>query len=275
MTTEMIADTPGKSNEADEDKSYILNSDQELDRLRINHRVYKTSMNGSLVFAPLDLSNATNGVKILDSATADGTWLRDFASSLPADIRDNSTFVGTDLIESYLEKARSVTDTTTTSGNVQYLIQDINKPWPAELHGTFDLVHQRLGLAGSAAGGPDGIPTAIARLIQLVKPGGYIQLFEAENIIDDDDGPAMHEFIEVIKTVFGMIGLNPTFMKDGLVRNALEEAGVVDIQDELVSCYFGRNAKMQQQPNEKWIDEMTWAMKVGTAGLVGIIKCEY
>lgn len=70
---------------------------------------------------------------------------------------------------------------------------------PTTYHNKFDLVHQRLGLAGAAGGAGD---KAIARVIEQVKPGGYVQLVEAEMTIDEDDGPAAKDFLAVMKGVF-------------------------------------------------------------------------
>lgn len=74
-----------------------MDSDEELRRLRANHDLFKDAMGGQLVLAPLDF-NADTQFTVLDSATADGTWLRDFVSSLPAEIRDKAKFFGTDVV---------------------------------------------------------------------------------------------------------------------------------------------------------------------------------
>ena len=54
---------------AEESKPYILDTDQELDRLAKQHELFKDAMR-RLVLAPVDLSKGS--LNILDSATADG-----------------------------------------------------------------------------------------------------------------------------------------------------------------------------------------------------------
>lgn len=45
---------------------------EEIDRLTDNHRVYTDAAGGKLSFAPIDWQQP--GLRILDSATADGVW---------------------------------------------------------------------------------------------------------------------------------------------------------------------------------------------------------
>lgn len=120
-----------------EQGDYILQSEDETKRLATQHYVIKDEA-GGLILAPLDLS--AKPLRILDSATADGTWIRDLAqqySGVPHE------FIGTDIDTSAWPKDPPPHQT--------YQIQDITKPWPAEWKESFDFVHQRLALA---AGGP-------------------------------------------------------------------------------------------------------------------------
>lgn len=58
--------------EPPEESQYILSGNiSETTRLRLQHDVIKDAMGGQLVLAPADLSRS--GLRILDSATADGT----------------------------------------------------------------------------------------------------------------------------------------------------------------------------------------------------------
>ncbi|KAI0817173.1 hypothetical protein GGR55DRAFT_619312 [Xylaria sp. FL0064] len=78
----------------------------------------------------------------------------------------------------------------TVSPYTTFEIHDIAEPWPAELHGTCDLVHQRFTILG-------GTKKATARdivryLCQLVIPGGWIQLVEMDVTVTAH-GPAMRD----------------------------------------------------------------------------------
>ena len=62
----------------DQSKTVIKNSvDEEVARLTLQHSVVKDAMGGKLLFAPLDLNKP--GLRILDSACADGKFIFDYA----------------------------------------------------------------------------------------------------------------------------------------------------------------------------------------------------
>ncbi|MCJ1434632.1 hypothetical protein MMC27_004001 [Xylographa pallens] len=70
---------------------------------------------------------------------------------------------------------------------------------------------------------------AVAHLTELVRPGGWIQLIEAENLIGEEDGPAMHDFLKLMKDVFTAMGAKVTMARH--VRNWLE--GIVNVQERM------------------------------------------
>ncbi|KAH8585285.1 hypothetical protein B0O99DRAFT_223105 [Bisporella sp. PMI_857] len=110
---------------------YIMASEEEMSRLSSQHNIIKHAM-GGLLLVPVNLS--AGGLRILDSATADGTWVLDLHSSAPG-----NTFVGTDIDASKfpVEPPPSVT----------FQGQDINVPWPTELRESFDIVSCLFGEA--------------------------------------------------------------------------------------------------------------------------------
>ena len=57
--------------DAEEEKYFMEGNADELQRLTCQHEVIKAHV-GKLILAPLDLSKP--GLRILDSATADGMW---------------------------------------------------------------------------------------------------------------------------------------------------------------------------------------------------------
>lgn len=65
----------------------------------------------------------------------------------------------------------------TPPSGLTYQVQDITKPWPADFINSFDFIHSRLGLGGC---GPFGPENAVKNMIELVKPGGWIQLDEMD-----------------------------------------------------------------------------------------------
>jgi hypothetical protein len=53
----------------------------------------------------------------------------------------------------------------------------MTEPWPVQWHGTFDLVHSRMALPRVGLYPLDDV---VRNLVDLVKPGGWIQLVEME-----------------------------------------------------------------------------------------------
>ncbi|PVI02637.1 hypothetical protein DM02DRAFT_701096 [Periconia macrospinosa] len=195
-------------------KKYPLEGEEEVDRLANQHEVIKDALNGALVVAPIDL--LTTPLRILDSATADGpgllhigTWIRDLAAST-APIQHQ--FVGTDIDPTPFP--------TVAPPGQSYRAQDINKPWPEEWKDSFDLVHQRLALAVAGPAQQQVVNTLSA----LVKPGGWIQLIEATNVLPDEDGPAMHNLVKVIKGAFSAFGGSLELARE--LPGWLKEAGL-------------------------------------------------
>jgi hypothetical protein len=80
----------------------------------------------------------------------------------------------------------------------KFYAQNVADAWPAEEHAKYDIVHQRLSLPGAA---PCQLAVAIKNLFALVKPGGYTQLVEAEQI-GPHSGPVFEQFLDLVKLVF-------------------------------------------------------------------------
>jgi len=145
-----------------------------------------------------------------------------------------------------------------------YQVQDIHKPWPVEWKDSFDFVHQRLGLAGA---GPSA-QQIVNNLAALVKPGGWIQLIEATNNLPEENGPAMHNFVTVMKSVFMTFG---TSLKLGdELPDILKAAGLEDVQDRIVSTKLGAT-----NPNAHLAKQGIYSTTVGANGLAKFGSSEY
>ncbi|KAH7309902.1 hypothetical protein B0I35DRAFT_440796 [Stachybotrys elegans] len=79
---------------------------------------------------------------------------------------------------------------------------DITDPWPEELHGKFDLVHQRATLGSGMKGSPR---EAIRLLSKVVKPGGWIQLGEMDVFKPVRGGPATDDIWSVLAMFFNTV----------------------------------------------------------------------
>jgi hypothetical protein len=118
---------------------------------------------------------------------------------------------------------------------MQLRVQSITKPWPQSDRNSFDLVHQRLGLYATG----DKLPMAVAGLVDLVRPGGWIQLVDA-----DLTGPEAHldspmaSSIALVKTLFGKTD-DVAHAYGSKLKLILEENGLVEVQEQVVDVRQG------------------------------------
>jgi hypothetical protein len=157
-----------------------------------------------------------------------GTWIRDLISTLPSTTASKHTFIGTDINPKDFPSS--------PPPNTAYVIQDILSPYPPTWHSSFSFIHQRLVLPGAGT----NQKLALQSLTELVKPSGWIQLIEAENIPHPDDGPHMHDFITFKRAVFTGMGANLKLTSDipewlGEVSGFHKE----EVQSELVWMKLG------------------------------------
>ncbi|TVY27399.1 Methyltransferase [Lachnellula hyalina] len=197
-------------------------------RLLDQHTVVIQALGGSLVLAPIDLSKSN--LKILDSATADGHWLHELATSHATS--HGNRYIGTDINTGFFPKSHGP--------QYQFYKHNMANAWPLEEHSTFDLVHQRLSLPGAA---PASLSQAVQNLFALVKPGGWIQLVEAEQVAPDS-GPVFLEFLELVRAVFDTTGAGWKYA--GEMRGWLETAGAVDIEEISVDMALGATNKNRE-----------------------------
>ncbi|RUS15493.1 S-adenosyl-L-methionine-dependent methyltransferase [Endogone sp. FLAS-F59071] len=144
---------------------YMILGPEEGERLNQQHYLLRNIFHGNFN-SPLE-SELQRGIKVADIGCGYGNWTLDMAQDFPA-----STFIGTDLVESVLP-------TEGIPPNCSFVQADTltGLPFP---DGTFDYVFQRLVvLSYTEADWVKGV----AELIRVTKPGGYVELFEADSMI--------------------------------------------------------------------------------------------
>ncbi|KAF4807287.1 N-methyltransferase gliN [Colletotrichum siamense] len=139
------------------DSNYLLPyNEAEIKRLRLQHDLIQPYM-GGLIPAPINLKQ--KGLKILESGTFDGIQA------------GKPILVSADISPTMLPQSGLG-----STGDLSFHVQSVTEPWPETWKGTFDLVHQRLVLAGTT---PEVGQNAVRGLAELAKPGsGYVQLVE-------------------------------------------------------------------------------------------------
>ena len=210
-------------------KGMEARQDSEYERLRMQHELHKTAMEGKLVRVPLSKDES---VRILDSATGDGLWMVDVSATYP-----NAQFVGTDILQKHFEQLQNI------PASITFKIQSVMDEWPTADKDAYDLVHQRYCLAMFSPVKGEGI---VKRLFELVKPGGYIQLVDA-NLVGYDGGeehPGMTRLMQFIKRAFTEAGMNPA--PGPSLAAWLGKAGATDIEETVFSFPMGRLAATPQ-----------------------------
>ncbi|KAF2492515.1 putative methyltransferase, partial [Lophium mytilinum] len=230
-------------------REYLLESDAEGRRLRDQHEMFKAANGNKIILAPIDLNKSN--LHILDVGTYDGTLLLDlYHHFIPAHIRETDQLLGVDLLGSHFPSS--------PVKGMSFQKQNILEPWPENLLGTFDLVHQRLMLA---AAGPN-TENNVRQTLQLVKPGGWVQFVEAEQAIGPNDGPVMHQFISLMGEFFGFMRVPMTYAH--ALPQWLQEAGFEDVETAVVPIPYGC-----RQPDACLREKGYSSMSVALNGILG------
>ncbi|KAL1604782.1 hypothetical protein SLS60_004322 [Paraconiothyrium brasiliense] len=191
-------------------------------RLLDQHDVVIDAFGGKLLLFPFDQS--ASDLKVLESGCADGHWLQHLSTLTPS--LPSATYVGTDINDSFFPKSHPQ--------NFTFTKHNVADRWPSSEHAKYDIVHQRLSLPGAAPHAP--LRTAVKNLFDLVKPGGWIQLVEAEQL-GPNSGPVFEQFLDLVKLVFDTTGAGWKYAQE--MKGWLEEAGAVDVQEVSVDMAFG------------------------------------
>ncbi|KAK7178675.1 gliotoxin biosynthesis protein [Paraphaeosphaeria sporulosa] len=194
-------------------KSYMLPHNQkEIERMKCQHEWIKGSF-GGLIKVPIDY--AKKNQRILDSATADGTWLCDACTLFPPE----TELVGFDIAPELFPPAQLLPN------NVALVLMDLSRDLPTAWQEQFDLVHQRFVFPGLAE---KQVREFLGKLMGCVKPGGWIQLIEpaANENVSGPAPTAFHMLHKLADTC--MLSPNPK----EIILSELKSGGFVDINVE-------------------------------------------
>jgi hypothetical protein len=142
--------------------------------------------------------------------------------------------------------------------------QDTTAPWPSSDLNTFDLVHQRLGLFGLTS---QQLPIAIAGLISVVKPGGWIQLVDADLTGPEaqPDSP-MAGFVKLIKALLGKTDDSADAFAHKL-KCMLGGTGLVDVHERILDARYGA-----LNPSVEFAQKSTLSSVLASEGMVAVAR---
>ncbi|KAH8894492.1 methyltransferase type 11 [Thozetella sp. PMI_491] len=195
------------------------NDDRQSDSLDILHHLFTLVLHGELFLAPIQEPK-----KVLDVGTGTGIWAIDFADQFP-----ECEVIGTDI---------SPIQPSLVPPNLQFEIEDCTREWTFEAS-SFDFVHIRY-LVGSV---PDWTEL-YKQAYDVLKPGGYLEDYEASPRVYSDDGTlpgesAMAQWGALFLGGGEKIGHNFDIVEQNIQNKAMKEAGFVDIQEKWIKIPAG------------------------------------
>ncbi|KAF4453152.1 hypothetical protein F53441_4149 [Fusarium austroafricanum] len=199
----------------------------DIGRLTIYHFGFKQAAQGTLIFPQLDFSTPR---AVLDVGTADGLWIRDVQSTIPAPTHGQHTFTGTDINVSFFP-------TTATEG-ITYVKHDIRDPAPQTWYDSFDLVNMRMILIAAGSGAAQR--AVVNEHIRLLKPGGWIQIGDCDRVCPTSaaENPRYHDMFVCIRAVCEASGLDP--LETPKMKSWLVEAGLEDVHEQTAMRAVGK-----------------------------------
>ncbi|KAL4864102.1 hypothetical protein BDV12DRAFT_189209 [Aspergillus spectabilis] len=204
---------------SDTPEIYPLGRDK-AESLRLNeqHKLILDIVDGPI--AKVVLLNEISAVA--EVATGTGIWLWEAQKLLDSGSNDGKRyFHGFDISAAQYPEAPE---------GIELSIHDVLKPFPAEHHNRYDLVHLRLLIT---AFGESEIQKAVTNLLTILKPGGYLQWVEI-NFSALYDATIIHhpKATSTIQAWTKFVDLNNISRNaPKAVRAAYETGGLVNISD--------------------------------------------
>ncbi|TID26741.1 S-adenosyl-L-methionine-dependent methyltransferase [Venturia nashicola] len=221
---------------------HLPNDEPELNRLDLQHHLFRITLEGSLHRAPLpkDIHH------VLDVGTGTGVWSIDFADEYPS-----ATVIGTDL---------SPVQPHYVPPNCRFYIEDAEAEWTFEER--FDYIHGRMLIVGIK-----DWAKFFEQSFEHLKPGGWIELQDLSFPARCDDGsatPSSPLMLWSSNMVSAAANLGLDLEVSNSFSSLLIAAGFVDIHSETHVWPLGN------WPRDKNMKEMgRWAQQNYLQGLSG------
>lgn len=260
----MAKDFQEPPHKAGEGSDYMMgHSTSEAERLDQQHKFFRHVVDGRLISPVLDHAVRSGHIRrVLDIGTGTGIWCYEAAAELrEMGIPAPMEFVGVDIAESEQWKHRrmyppGVQRAQDAYATISLQVADLNDDDAmhkvVEQHGKFDLINSRMLISAVKSG---KWLEYLKRIFSLLRPGGYVQLFEAD-MINSHAGrandPTVAEALIITHAIYNGSGLDA----EAAVRLAdwLYEAGFVRVRDIANWC----NPVVRQADGNLKIDDMLY-----------------
>jgi len=201
------------------DRYYLPRDTSESARLAAQHKVWMTNI--GYILNPHIASQLPPNARIADVGTGTGIWLEDLA----AESKDKQYhYQGFDLSKSQLAKDLSET--------FDFDILNILESIPSQWAGKFDVVHAKLLTCGLAE---EDWLTAAKHMLQLLKPGGWLQWSEGANvgILRNFSAARKPTTTSLLETAMAAAHNAGRMLKDGAhVPKTVTDAGFTEVNDD-------------------------------------------
>ncbi|KAI1645802.1 S-adenosyl-L-methionine-dependent methyltransferase [Daldinia loculata] len=209
-------------------KIFLPFDKNELERMEIQHKLYRHCLDGALTSTRLPLHTT----QILDLGTGTGVWAIEMAARYP-----QAQITGVDVYP--IQRRGGIPP------NVKFEIDDVENPWKYP-DNTFDFIHAR-----SMAGGVRDWPALFRQVYNKLKPGGLFEMTEiALNIFDFDgkfaEAEMCPEFLQICRDLYKEVDMdfNPSpLVPDWLVEIDFEK--VVQRSEILPLGSWAQDEKMK------------------------------
>ncbi|KAL1923616.1 uncharacterized protein VTP21DRAFT_8596 [Calcarisporiella thermophila] len=234
---------------------YILpNDEEELDRLISQHYFFRTLFGNRNFLSPVH-AFLQDGAKVLDAGCGPGTWTMEMATEYP-----NSQFYGIDIYNMFPNHIKPV--------NCIFQIVNILKRLPFE-DNEFDFVYIRHMSFGIFQG---EWPEVIGEVVRILKPGGYVELVDADYSIQCEEG-ALRKLADGIYNTLRARDIHPSWTNR--VGGYLEIIGAQDVHSLIQSFPVGKHSYRDGSSGlEQWMQFLS-AMKPHLAQVMFLSPEEY